>query len=397
MIIGIDASRVTGAHLTGTERYAREVIRALVQVAPQHHYRLYTREADAQNFLAGAEIAEKTQIEVVHIGQPRLWTHIGLAREITQRPPDVLFIPAHVMPFGQAFRKTTPCVVAVHDLGYRHFPAAHPFKQRVYLDLTTWFAARFADGLVAVSEATKHDLVRAYRADAARIIVAHEGVLPLPMVSEADCEQVRRKFDLPPHRPFFLHVGTLQPRKNLRRLLLAFAQLRDSWKVSGPVNRARFVLNDPVLVLAGAPGWGREDLPVLATQLGLQEAVRFTGYISDLEKSALMRGAFAYVFPSLYEGFGLPVLEAQSVGTPVLCSGTSSLPELVGDSALTFDPLDERAIAAAMQRILLDPKLRAELIPRGAENVKRFSWTRSAQRIAAQLERVAAIREPSQP
>ena len=398
MIIGIDASRLTGAHLTGTELFSREIIRALVKVAPQHTYRLYTHDAqprepheipaaDLINEVDTASVA--TSVEIVHIPQRRLWTHIGLARELEQRPPDVVFIPAHVMPFRQALRKTTPIVVAVHDLGYRHFSAAHPFRQRIYLDLTTRFAARFAAGVAAVSDATKQDLVHLYHADAARIVVTHEGVIPLPPVSARDCEQVRQKFNLPLDQPFFLHVGTLQPRKNLRRLLMAFAQLRASWKVSGPVNTARFTLHDPVLVLAGAPGWGREDLPALAQNLGIQKSVRFTGYVRDDEKSSLMRGAFALVFPSLYEGFGLPVLEAQSVGTPVLCSQTSSLPEIAGAGALLFDPMQEQSIAAALQCILLDPDLRAGLIIHGTKNVKRFSWEHSAQVVAAQLEKVA--------
>ena len=384
MIIGIDASRAASAHPTGTELYSREIIRALLQGAPQDDFRLYTRD-DADLPLEGVAAS----VEVVHIPQRRLWTHTGLAHEIDQRPPDVLFIPAHVMPFRQAIRKTTPIVVAMHDLGYRYFPAAHPFRQRAYLDLTTGFAARFADGLVAVSVATRQDLMRFYHADTAKIIVAHEGVVPLPDVSALACEQVRQRFNLPAHQPFFLHVGTLQPRKNLRRLLMAFAELRASWKVIGPVNQARFTLHDPLLVLAGAPGWGREDLPALAQHLGIQDSVRFTGYVSDVEKSALLRSAFVLVFPSLYEGFGLPVLEAQSVGTPVLCSQTSSLPEMAGEGALMFDPQDEHAIAAALQRILLDSGLRAGLIKHGTENVKRFSWTRSAELVHAQLVRAA--------
>jgi len=386
VIIGIDASRATRAHPTGTERYAREIIRAVLQLAPQHHYRLYLRDPVDE---AAHTAFTGRSVELVHIAQQRLWTHVGLAREIEQRPPDVLFIPSHVMPFRHAFRKPAPVVVGVHDLGYRLFPDTHPFKQRVYLDLTTGFAARFADGLAAVSEATRQDLIRLYHANAAKIVVTHEGVLALPPVSEPECAQVRQKFDLPMQQPFFLHVGTLQPRKNLRRLLMAFAQLRNSWKLSGPVNTARFTLHDPLLVLAGAPGWGREDLPAVAESLGIQNSMRFTGYISDVEKSALMHSAFAYVFPSLYEGFGLPVLEAQSSGTAVLCSQTSSLPEVAGAGALWFNPLDEQSIAAALQRILLDPALRADLIRHGTENTKRFSWSHSAQQVLVQLEQVA--------
>jgi glycosyltransferase involved in cell wall biosynthesis len=151
------------------------------------------------------------------------------------------------------------------------------------------------------------------------------------------------------------------------------------------------------LVLAGSTGWGGEDLPALAHALNIQEAVRFTGYIGEAEKSALLREAFAYVAPSLCEGFGLTVLEAQSVGTPVLCSNTSSLPEVAGHGALLFDPSDERGIAAALQRSLLDKTLRAGLIPSGYANVGRFSWQASAQKVLSVLEDIALAQPPRPP
>ena len=380
MLIGIDASRATDERLTGTELYSREIIRALVQVAPQHRFRLYTRTASPVPGIASANI------EHVHIPQPRLWTHKGLAQEIAVRPPDALFIPAHVLPLARP--KGLRTVVAIHDVGYRHFPSAHPFMQRLYLDLSTAFSARCATKLIAVSEATRRDVLKFYRIPAAKISVAHEGLVPLPDVGTQDIEAARTKFNLPPDQLYFLHIGTLQPRKNLRRLLMAFAAFCDSMP-SPTLRQAQDAvsnLQSPVLVLAGGPGWGGEDLPALAQALGLAERVRFTGYITAAEKSALLRGAYAYVAPSLYEGFGLPVLEAQSVGTPVLCSNTSSLPEVAGEGALLFDPSHERAIAAALQRLLLDKNLRTSLIPKGHANAQRFSWQASAKIILGVLE-----------
>ena len=359
MFIGIDASRATGERLTGTELYSREIIRHLVQVAPQHRFRLYTRTLVDRSTLVG----DVSNAEVVHIHQPRLWTHMGLAREVAARPPDALFIPAHVLPLASAwhFRNATPIktVVTVHDVGYRYFPSAHLLKQRLYLDLSTAFSARFASHLIAISQATKQDVMKFYRAPESKITVAHEGIVPLPETSAADEEATRIKFNLSTHstdQPYFLHIGTLQPRKNLRRLLIAFAAVLDS------LHAPHATLHAPLLVLAGGAGWGAEDLPALARSLGVAERVRFAGYISETEKAVLLRGALAYVSPSLYEGFGLPVLEAQSVGTPVLCSNTSSLPEVADDGALLFNPAHEQAIAAAMQRILLDENLRTRLI-----------------------------------
>ena len=384
VLIGIDASRATGERLTGTERYSREIIRAFVQVAaqaaPQHRFRLYTRTAEAVPHITDHNI------EYVHIPQPRAWTHIGLAQEIAARPPDTLFIPAHVLPFSRPKHLRT--VVVIHDVGYRYFPSAHPFTQRLYLDLSTAFTSRFATQLIAVSEKTKQDVMKFYRAPTSKIVVAPEGIVPQLEVNAQDIAAVQAKFNLPPQQPYFLHIGTLQPRKNLRRLLLAFAALRDSIQspTANPSTSSGRSLQSPLLVLAGNPGWGAEDLPALARTLNMESAVRFTGYITDAEKSALLRGAYAYVVPSLYEGFGLPVLEAQSVGTPVLCSNTSALPETAGDAALLFDPSNERAIAAALQTLLLDKQLRASLIPKGHANVQRFSWQASAKIILDVLE-----------
>ena len=389
MFIGIDASRATGERLTGTELYSREIIRHLVQAAPQHRFRLYTRVAATPGLFVGYA----SNAEVVHIQQPRLWTHVGLAREIAARPPDALLIPAHVLPLPGAwhFRTATPIktVVTVHDVGYRYFPSAHPLKQRLYLDLSTAFSARFASQIIAVSQATQQDVMKFYHAPASKITVAHEGIVPLPETNAEDEEVTRIKFNLSTNQPYFLHIGTLQPRKNLRRLLIAFAAVRDSFQSSQSPQSSQSLISNlqsPLLVLAGGAGWGAEDLPGLARSLGVAEQVRFAGYISDVEKAALLRGAFAYVAPSLYEGFGLPVLEAQSVGTPVLCSNTSSLPEVAGDGALLFNPAHEQAIAAALQCILLDANLRTRLINKGYENVKRFSWHSCAMKILGVLE-----------
>jgi glycosyltransferase involved in cell wall biosynthesis len=378
VLIGIDASRATGKCLTGTELYSREIIHALLQAAPHHRFRLYVRTPQASDFLRFISSESDADVEVIPIHQPRLWTHIGLAGELKARPPDVLFIPAHVLPFSRP--KGLRTVVAIHDVGYRYFPSTHPFTQRLYLDLSTAFSAHFATQLIAVSQATQQDLMKFYHVPTSKIVVAHEGLVPLLKVTEQDIISTQSRFNLQPNQPYFLHIGTLQPRKNLRRLLLAFATLRDS--IQSPISN----LQSPLLVLAGNKGWGAEDLPALARYLNIADFVRFPGYITEAEKSALLRGAHAYVFPSLYEGFGLPVLEAQSIGTPVLCSNTSALPEVAGDGALLFDPSHERSIAAALQRILLDRDLRASLIPRGHANVQRFSWQAGARAILEVLE-----------
>ncbi len=169
---------------------------------------------------------------------------------------------------------------------------------------------------------------------------------------------------------YFLYVGTLQPRKNLSRLITAFAALKP----------------ETVLVLAGKRGWLYDDLFAQVRRLGLEGQVLFPGYISNEDKAALMSGALAFVFPSLYEGFGMPVIEAQSCACPVITSTTSSLPQVAGDAALLVDPHDVAAITAAMQRVAGDTALRERLVERGFVNARRFSWTACAQTVLAAVE-----------
>ncbi|HEY3289844.1 MAG TPA: glycosyltransferase family 1 protein, partial [Anaerolineae bacterium] len=318
MIIGIDASRITTGTSTGTERYAREVISALVKLAPQHTYRLYTRAPLDSDFLQSLMAVRAAPILVVMMRQPHLWTHLRLARELNTRPPDALFIPAHVLPLPQAYHRTTRTVVTIHDVGYRHFPAAHPFKQRAYLDVSTSISARFASAIIADSAATKADVQRYYHTPETRIHVAYPGPVPLASVTEEEESAVGAKYNLTVEQPYVLSIGTLQPRKNLRRLLLAFAQLM-SHHAQTPGDARR-----PHLLIAGKPGWGGEDLQGDVRRLDLTDYVRFLGYVDDKEKAVLLKRASVFAFPSLYEGFGFPVLEAQQAGVPVVCSNTSS-------------------------------------------------------------------------
>lgn len=358
MLIGIDASRTLAARPTGTETYSLRLIEALLACESLHRYRLYFRDAPPTDAFAGAELRI--------IPFPRLWTHVRLSWEMAYRPPDALFIPSHVLPLMHPHAS----LVTVHDLGYLHFPEAHPIGQRLYLDLSTRWNARFAAHLLADSEATKADLVTRYGTLPQKVTVAYPGrdETLAPVRDPAAIEAVKVRYGIAGN--YFLYLGTLQPRKNLARLVAAFATLQ---------SRA-------VLVLAGKRGWLYDELFALVQRTGLEQRVLFPGYVLDEEKAALLSGAVAFVFPSLYEGFGLPVLEAQACGCPVITSTASSLPEVAGDTALLVDPTDTAAIAAAMQRVEEDPALREDLIKRGLANVGHFSWTACAQVVLSVIE-----------
>ncbi len=352
--IGIDASRALSAAPTGTEGYSYHLLRALLpRLGAQYRTRLYFRDAPAPDAFPGAELRV--------IPCPRLWTHLRLSWEMARRPPDLLFVPAHVLPPIRP-RRT---VVTIHDLGYRYFPEAHPWRQRLYLDWSTRWNARVADHILADSNATRDALVREYGIAAAKITVAYPGYdSDLAPVRDATAlAAVRARYHIP--GPYILFMGRLQPRKNLARLLDAFASLAPDRQ-------------DLTLVLAGPPGWLAEPIHARVRELGLESRVLFPGYIAATDKAALISGAHVFAYPSLYEGFGFPVLEAQACGVPLLAGATSSLPEVVGEGGLLVDPLDTSAIAAGLARLLDDAMLRRTLVALGAANLRRFSWDATA-------------------
>jgi glycosyltransferase involved in cell wall biosynthesis len=271
--------------------------------------------------------------------------------------------------------------VTLHDLGYLHYPAAHRPADRRYLHASTRWSAHQATAVIADSCATRDDLVAAYGVPRDRIHVIYLGrdEALTPVDDAGELARVRAAYGL--GERYLLYVGTLQPRKNLARVIAAFARVCD-----------RVELGGVQLVLAGKKGWLYDDLFAAVERLGLRGRVAFPGYIPDADLPALLSGGTAFVFPSLYEGFGIPVLEAGGCGVPVITSNTSSLPEVAGDAALLVDPHDVEAIAEAMYRLVTDEALRAELTRRGLENVKRFSWEKCARETLAVLEAVARKR-----
>ncbi len=364
MLIGIDASRAATARRTGTEAYSLYLIRALLSLSSGHRFRLFFNQPPPAGLVPAAP-----NVELSMIPFPRLWTHLRLAAKLVQRPVDVLFVPSHVLPLAFPGR----AAVTVHDLGYLHFPDAHPAFNRWYLDWSTRRNVRRASAVIADSEATRRDLVAHCRADPAKIVVAYPGrdetLQPVPPTAAA-LAAVRQKYGI--EGDYLLHIGTLQPRKNLIRLMDAYAQVRERHPALQ-------------LVLAGQPGWLAGHILARSRQVG----AILPGFVADENKPALLSGAAAFVFPSLYEGFGFPVLEAMACGTPVICSDSSSLPEVAGDAAVLVDPQDTAGLAAAIERVLSDDLLRAGLVQRGLENVKRFSWESCAQQVLAAIEGAA--------
>ena len=381
MLIGVDASRVAYDQRTGTESYSLHLIRSLIEIGGKHRFRLYTPvplSSDVmQNAggvpLGGGQVNSSYEVRVNPF--PRLWTHLSLAWEVSRHPPDVLFVPAHVLPLVCP----VPAVVTVHDLGYLYYPETHLRFDRWYLDWTTRRHARLAACVIADSQATRADLIRHYQADPDRIVVVYPGrdASLIGVVDPEAIAAVKTRHNI--SGDYFLYLGTLQPRKNLVRVVEAFARLES-------------LTANLHLVLVGKKGWLYDDLFARVEALGLNDRVVFTGYIADDDKAPLLSGALALVYPSLYEGFGLPVLEAMACGIPVLTSNASSLPEVAGSAALLVDPLDVDAIADAMSRLINDVDLRNMLVEKGYAQIAEFSWAKAAHEILQVLESVASNR-----
>ena len=371
MLIGIDASRAVAAERTGTENYALHLIRALVALGSAHRFRLYFNQTPSDDLLPQGDGVEWRVIPL-----SRLWTHLRLGWEVAIHPPDVLFVPSHVLPLIHPRRS----VATVHDLGYLYHPRAHTRRSRWYLGWATRHNARAARRVIVDSLATRDDLARWYGVSPAKTVLAYPaGVRDLAPVADPDeVAAVRRRYNTGAR--YVLYVGTLQPRKNVETLVRAFARLA----------RRGLLPGDTRLVLAGRRGWLAEGIDRAIAASGCAERIVIPGYVAGEDLAALLSGALAFVMPSWYEGFGLPVLEAMACGAPVVCSRAASLPEVAGDAALLFDPADEGALAEALARLAAEPALRAELAVRGMRRARAFTWERCAEIVLSTLEEVAS-------
>ncbi|MHB0875454.1 MAG: glycosyltransferase family 4 protein [Anaerolineae bacterium] len=362
MLIGVDASRAVARRAAGVGHYSRFLISAMSRQGRGHSLRLYANGHPAPDWLpTGAEWRD--------MPWPRLWTHLRLSAEMARHAPDALFVPAHVVPPVHP----TATVVTIHDLGYLYYPECHGAWQRLYLRLSTAWSAAAAAVILADSEATRCDIVRELRLPAEKVVVAYPGVTepfrPRPAV---EVEALRLRLGLPPR--YLLFLGTIQPRKNLRRLMEAHGQLSDA----------------PPLVVAGGAGWLSEPLLRQAEEAG--ERVRLAGYVDDEDLPALLTGATAFLLPSLYEGFGMPVLEAMACGTPVLVSRNSSLPEIAGDCGVLVDPYSVESIADGIRGLYQDRERALAMALRARERARQFTWERCADTALAALERAHASR-----
>jgi glycosyltransferase involved in cell wall biosynthesis len=355
LIVGIDGTPAVRSVVTGTEVYARSIIESLAASRNDRQMRVYANAVAQPHWLPRG-------VEWRGIPFPRLWTHWRFRQALRRERPDVAFIPSHVLPLALGLSS----VVTIHDVGHRHEPASYSRTARLYLEMTTRYAARNATRLIAVSKSTADDLARFYGTPGGRVTVVHSGVDP--RMKPQDPRTVGEVTDrLGLTEPYFLFVGRNHPRKNLSMLRRAFADARSRGLQA-------------TLVLAG-PGH---------TTSTAVDGVIAVHYVPPDDLPALYAGALALVLPSRFEGFGFPALEAMRCGTAVIASRAGALPEIVGTAGVLLDPDDAGAWSHAMLELSHDPGLQGRLIASGEMRSATFTWETAAARTWAVLDSAAS-------
>ncbi len=366
-MIGIDASRALKPQRTGTEVHNAEIIKHLIQIDPQNTYRLYASQPPFGDMKDLSSQSSKVEWRIMPFA--RGWTLFRLSLEMLVNPPDVLFIPAHILPLIRPKRS----VVMIHDIGFDHFPEIYKWTDKAYHRYAVRIAKYFASHILTPSEFTRQDLHEKYGIPLQKMTTVHHGFDPSAF-------HPAKENELSPHKkPYFYFVGRLEHKKNVVRMLEAFGQFK-----------AKTGLPHQFL-LAGRQAFGYRAIQDAYEKLGpYKDDVIFLGYTSQDDATRYLRHAEALVFVTLFEGFGLPVLEAFASGTPVITSTTTSLPEIAGEAALLVDPTDTEAIANIMEKLTTDSQLRHELIAAGLKRYKQFSWDKAATETLAVLKKVGS-------
>jgi len=382
--IGIDYTSAVfqGA---GIGRLTRNIVDGLAQIDEQNEYVLLVQgrglpypapSAGTRNAASGIRSPNFRQVRtwINERWWHRIWfrLRVPLAVEWAIGPIDLFHSPDFTLP---PVRHGTQTIVTIHDLSFVRMPECFEPALLAYLMANVPRAVARADWILADSESTRQDLIALLDAPADRISVIYPGIEPrFHAVTDADALQcVRTRYDLPER--FVLSLGTVQPRKNYVGLMRAFARLPEP---------------DVSLVIAGGRGWLSDDIYRAVEELGLDARVRFLGFVDDVDLPALYSMAVLFALPSLYEGFGIPLLEAMACGTPVIAADNSSLPEVVGDAGILLDAHDTDALAQTMRQLLGDTEQQQRLARRGLARARQFTWQHAAEQLLSTYRRVGA-------
>jgi glycosyltransferase involved in cell wall biosynthesis len=369
--IAIDAHTV-GTKLGGNESYAVNLIESLAAIDSVNQYTIYITTKEARERFSSRWPNFKVRSTLPHT--PLIRIPLTLSAELRKNPVDVLHVQFTAPPFCPC-----PVVVSIHDLSFEHLPQTFNRRSRTQLRLTVRHSARRAARILSLSEHTRRDIIETYGISPQRVTA-----IPLaapdhfgPIMDKRELQRVRHNYGI--DGDYILSVGSIQPRKNLARLVRAYASLRDD----------RSADKLPKLVLVGKCAWLYDETLRALDETNVKDAVVLTGYVPEADLPALYSGALCFIYPSYFEGFGLPPLEAMKCGAAVIVGNRTSLPEVVGDAALAVDPFDVDAIAGAIKKVVNDSALRKVLSVKAQERAREFNWTETARKTLAVYEEVS--------
>ena len=369
MHIAIDAHSV-GAKLGGNESYAINLIEALAEIDQTNLYTLYVTKRAAIDRFDQRWPNFKVKQTLPHT--PLVRIPLTLSRELRRNPVDVLHVQYTAPPFAPC-----PVVTTIHDLAFEHLPETFNRRSWLQMRLTVRMTARRAAHIITVSEYSRADISRTYGIAPQRITVTPEAASSnfFPITNETELKRIRESYGI--QENYILSLCSIQPRKNLVRLIEAYSCLRG----------VRPEVKLPQLVLAGKRGWLDSETFRAAERNDLGNDLRFTGYVPEQDLAGLYSGAICFVYPSFFEGFGLPLVEAMQCGVPVIAGNRTSLPEVVGEAGLLFDPFDTQALVTALTQVIDDSEYRAVLSAKSVQRAQAFNWKTTAELTLGAYER----------
>ncbi len=365
--IGIDAADLCYSRIDGTRIYIKNLLERFGALAPETNFEIYLKG----DINPGLKFKKYPNYRIHKANLPFLWTQLRFPFMLRQTQPDVLWMPLHNLPFFKP--KNLKTVVTVHDLAFKIFPDFFPKKDLVLLNKLTAYAVKNADRIIAVSRSTANDLAEIYGVSPYKIKVIYHGydhkLFHLPSDKEkAKIHEFLEKFKIPKNAKYLIYVGAIQPRKNLGVLVSAFERIKTLHS-----------FKDWKLVLAGEEAWLFDELKKQIKTSIWSKDIIMTGKFETSDLPYLLWGAETFIFPSLYEGFGIPILEAMACGVPVITAKNSSLVEVAGEAGLYFDARRVDQLAALVKDINHNPEKKKEMVERGLARCPRFSWEKTAK------------------
>jgi len=419
MLIGIDASRANRGHKSGTEWYSYYLIKALAKIDSKNEYILYTDQPLINGLLDLActeATCRRTDVEYDADGYQKLisphhnfkakvvnwplkyfWTLGALSWEMLTKKPDVLFVPAHGIPLIHPAKT----VATIHDIGFKQEKklynperigykikgwdwfvglvtfGKHKATALDYLDWSTGFALKQAQAIITISDFSKSELIKHYHADPKKIAVIHNGYNNELFSFEPKTEKLSAILETYGiERPYIFYVGRLEKKKNIAKLIEAYALARQNFGIKQK------------LYLIGDASYGYDEIKYLINEFGVDRYVVATGWIEESHLPFIFKGGDAFVFPSKYEGFGIPLLQAMAAGTPIVASNVASIPEIAGDAALYFNPDDAFDMAEKIAKIIQNEETKQSLIKAGITRSQNFSWDNCAKATLELIEKM---------